>query len=822
MSFGNQPGQVSFVDVTQSSGITRQGQSWGVTLYDYNNDGLLDLYLNSHQQKSIFSLFVNQGDGTFVDIASQVFPAGAPSGDFHGSIGLDFDNDGVKDLFQVAGGDLGAADDNANKSNRFFFRQGNRLIDRSVELGIDYPLGRGRMPLAFDFNDDGRLDIVYTGPPRPDGRSIPTIFVQNANGSFTDLGRNSGLSTIVPNGTFSVLGDLNGDNRQELIYVSSNPKIRIYDTSSLPLQEITNSLLPSSLLRRVNNIKDITVADFNGDTFQDLLISQQGTGNSGFRLDSNRAGRAKLSVTRTSQGLTFKDAGILSLNFQGDPSLDLPSFFLGTTITASDIFIGSGKRNPSSLVFDLDPANAPDQGRPNFTPGVDRGVYIWFDNASNQWTVETSALAATEFNFLFETQFANPEIAPKGFTPNLNGKPDLLLTYDPDLGRFVDSTEFANLANTRIANRNTVSGDFDNDGDIDLFIVATANTQNLPDVLLENLGDGRFRNIPLAAGAAGETRGIGDAVVVGDYDVDGFLDLFVTNGDVLGFDRPFELDGTNRLFRNQGNGNHSIQIDLEGTLSNRDAVGAKVYITTPDRKRQVREQNGGVHNRGQNFSRLHFGLGDQDVISRIEVIWPNGNRQVFNNVQADRVIKLVQGSRTIDTLFTYEPNTPNFDITGTLGNDKIRGTEFDNVIEGLAGNDDIKGLSGDDRLLGGPGNDVLTGGTGRDTLNGGSGNDRFDYITPGQGGDRIEDFLPGTDEIGISANGFKSGLEEGLLTVDRFVLGSQASDASDRFIYNRSEGRLWFDPDGNGNQRATLIATLDNQANLTASSIRVI
>ena len=241
----------------------------------------------------------------------------------------------------------------------------------------------------------------------------------------------------------------------------------------------------------------------------------------------------------------------------------------------------------------------------------------------------------------------------------------------------------------------------------------------------------------------------------------------------------------------------------------------------PDGKRQVREQNGGIHNRGQNFPRLHFGLGNQDVIGNIEVIWPNGNRQVFTDVQADQVIKLVQGRPAIDTLFRYEPETPNFDIQGTSGNDKLRGTKFNNVIEGLAGNDNLKGLRGNDRLIGGIGNDTLVGGTGQDTLQGGAGVDRFDYITRGQGGDRIEDFMAGVDKIRVSSRGFKSELTAGILPASRFVLGSQATDANDRFIYNQNQGRLWFDPDGTGNKQATLITTLNNQTNLNARDILV-
>ncbi|NJN23203.1 MAG: cartilage acidic protein [Acaryochloridaceae cyanobacterium RL_2_7] len=731
MSFGNQPGQVRFTDVTASSGISRQGQSWGATFFDFNGDGLLDLYQNNHQQKPL-SLWINQGDGTFIDIADQAFPDGAP-GDFHGAIGIDYNNDGIMELFQAAGGDLGAEDDNPNKNNRFFVQQGNRLVDISEQLGINYPLGRGRMPVAFDFNNDSLLDIVYTAPARPDGRSIPTIFLQDGNGNFTDLGTNSGLDTTVPNGTFSLLGDLNGDNRQELIYISRNPKITVYETSGVPLQDITSTLIPNGLLDNVNNIKDIAVADFNGDTFNDLFIIQQGTSSSGFREDNNREGRVKLQVNRDFQGLTFNTAGNISFNFAGDPDLNLPSFFLDTTVTAEDIYIGSGRINPRNLQFTLDSSAATSRGMPSFTPGVDKGVFIGYDTAAQEWTVQVSSNGNEEFNFLYETQQAHSGIEEINFRQNLNGKADILLTYNPESGQFEDSTEAANLDGLQIAGRNVIAADLDNDGDQDLYVVATANSKNLPNELLENLGNGRFRRVPNAAGAAGTDKGIGDTVVVGDYDLDGFLDLYVTNGDALGFDRPFWLDGSNQLFRNQGNGNNSIQIDLVGTTSNRDAVGAKVYITTPDGQRQVREQNGGIHNRGQNFDRIHFGLGEAERIQSIEVIWPDGASQTFTNVEANRVIQITQNRNNIATLFNYDSEVPDLNLRGTTGDDRLLGSEFNNQIEGLAGNDTLKGFKGRDTLIGGTGNDYIVGGGGRDVLIGGAGRDEFVFTSRGQG-----------------------------------------------------------------------------------------
>ena len=68
-----------------------------------------------------------------------------------------------------------------------------------------------------------------------------------------------------------------------------------------------------------------------------------------------------------------------------------------------------------------------------------------------------------------------------------------------------------------------------------------------------------------------------------DYDRDGYLDLFVTNGRGA---YPFN-EGPDQLFRNIGSGNNWLQIDLKGTISNRDGIGARLFATTPDGKTQL-------------------------------------------------------------------------------------------------------------------------------------------------------------------------------------------------------------------------------------------
>ncbi len=180
-------------------------------------------------------------------------------------------------------------------------------------------------------------------------------------------------------------------------------------------------------------------------------------------------------------------------------------------------------------------------------------------------------------------------------------------------------------------------GDFDNDGDLDVYVGCAGDIKNLDNILYENDGLGNFTAITGAAlGAArGDIYGRGDAVLTADYDLDGRLDLLVTNGS---FPRPFSYSGRQQLFRNvTANSNHWIEIDLQGVTSNRDGIGARVFASTPDGKVQLREQNNGVHMHSQNHQRIHFGLAQNQRVD-LEVRWPSGVVDQFDNLATDRAL----------------------------------------------------------------------------------------------------------------------------------------------------------------------------------------
>ena len=195
--------------------------------------------------------------------------------------------------------------------------------------------------------------------------------------------------------------------------------------------------------------------------------------------------------------------------------------------------------------------------------------------------------------------------------------------------------------NLRSSSPSAVAGDFDNDGDLDIFYDAGlgrgGQSQDLPNVILWNNGSGNFVADLTAAGASGGTgHRSPKSVSVADYDRNGTLDLLLT------YDGATAPAGTVQLYRNLPNANHWLEVDLQGTASNRDAVGARVFITAGGRT-QLRAQNGGVHAEwSQNHQRLHFGLGQRTAVATLRVSWPAGPDTVLHDVRADRVVRILQ------------------------------------------------------------------------------------------------------------------------------------------------------------------------------------
>ena len=174
-------------------------------------------------------------------------------------------------------------------------------------------------------------------------------------------------------------------------------------------------------------------------------------------------------------------------------------------------------------------------------------------------------------------------------------------------------------------------------------------------------------------------------------------------------------------------------------------------------------------------------------------------------------------------------------VFGQGGNDTITATNSaTRTYDGGAGNDVLNGGSLADNLIGGAdndtisgggGNDTIVGGAGADSLTGGGGSDRFVFNNAAEGIDTITDFDPTAttgDLFNVSSSGFATIGGLGTLAATRFTLGAAATTANHRFIYDSSNGNLWFDSDGTGAAGQVQIAQLSTGLALSNTNFNIV
>ena len=163
-------------------------------------------------------------------------------------------------------------------------------------------------------------------------------------------------------------------------------------------------------------------------------------------------------------------------------------------------------------------------------------------------------------------------------------------------------------------------GDYDNDGWLDLYV---ANWQGKPNVLYRNEGDGTFCEVGGPSGVADGRDGYG--VAFADYDNDGWLDLYVANSE------------PDVLYRNRGGAHHWLRVRTVGAVSNRDGIGCRVEMVAGT-LRMIREISGGGGYCSQDGLWAQFGLGDHARVDSLVVRWPSGARSVLTSLSVDREV----------------------------------------------------------------------------------------------------------------------------------------------------------------------------------------
>ena len=657
--------EIQFEDVSHQAGITRIGESWGNAWGDFDGDGYLDLWVTNHKHKP--SLYRNNGDGTFTDIIDEVWNA-YPFADTHGVAWADFDNDGDQDLIVLCGGGGGTNRSNITHYNHFYVNENGKLIERAAEFGIDMPLLRGRAPLWFDWNRDGLLDLLVTGRTQtdPTGALVTSTIFAQIHGGFENVNAQSGFH-IEKDAALAQLADVTGDGAMELFIDGSPYPAHVYDTSISPFNELTATLN----FPKIYSVQDATFADFNGDLVPDAFLARgvyrsfidiseaENVRDSEDPLDPEADPykiRINVKTNIGEKGFSFKTDGIVKFEVHSDWASQLHHLAIGKD--AHNVYAFDGgyiptdrERNVSSFTFVLDPADPMVVGLADRPKNEKWRTYVGYDPDSNRWTVLYHTMPPidtnwTGFEALISSKHPILEVDPINFSnSDLFYQPNsiLYITARQNNFRKVDFTE-------AVEARSVAAGDFDNDMDVDIYIVRSNSAANLPNQLYENQGDGTFIQLPRASGAEANTEGKGMSVTMGDYDMDGYLDLFVTNGRGV---YPYN-NGPDQIFRNVSSGNNWIQIDLEGKVSNRDGIGARLFATTPDGKTQLRERNGGIHWSQQDQKRIHFGLGQNEVVSELIIHWPSGILQKLTDVEVNQVLRVVEDG--IQTSLTGDVN----------------------------------------------------------------------------------------------------------------------------------------------------------------------
>jgi enediyne biosynthesis protein E4 len=504
-------GDDSYVNIIESSGS-------GITVFDYNNDGFMDIYLlNGTWLEGISDndgkkykdtpnrLYRNNGDGTFTDVSES---AGLADTNWSMAAGaIDFDNDGDQDLYLLNYG-----------PNRFFRNNGDgTFTDITSATGLRGPeklngFTKWSIGVVFlDYNRDNLIDMMvanflafdpkYDSPVTPGKMPHPTEY----------RGQASMLYKQLPDGRFT-------DVTQE-----------------------------AGLFYPESRCMGLTVFDYDDDGDVDIFQANDHHFNYLFK---NEGG--KFTDVAMQAGVAANSHGIGSGSMHG---------------TIGDI---NGDGLIDILVTDLEHG----------------ALYMNLGNGLFRDVVESS-----------------------GVSGQLIGK----------------------------GGWGAALFDFDNDGDPDI-VSANGTAEELIlqlPLLLENDGNGNFRNIGKESGSYFNTKRSGRGLAVLDFDNDGDLDVVISHVD---------KDGPPVLLRNDGgNRNHWLGITLLGRNGPASAIAAKVTVTAGGKK-SVYVNQWSTSYLSNNDPRLHIGLGSNKVVDQLEIDWIGGKKEILKNISADRYIIIKEGS----------------------------------------------------------------------------------------------------------------------------------------------------------------------------------
>jgi hypothetical protein len=426
-----------------------------------------------------------------------------------------------------------------------------------------------------DYDSDGFIDLFVGNSP-----SFNALYHNNGDGTFS---RVTNAAPALDRGFGCAWGDFNNDGNLDLL-VSNQGANYLYRNdghgvfTKIPFAGAAGAVSWSA-----------SWADYNRDGWLDLFIAN-GANNNDALLLNNRDG----TFTRVATGPVVSSGGSSIAGSWGDFDGDgFPDLFVANNGGLSFLF-----RNNRDSTFTRVAAAPLSSDSGNALVG-DWGDY------NNDGRLDL-AVARLGLNLLYRNN------GDGGLTKITSG----IIVTDSE------QSEICQWA------------DYDNDGFLDLFI---ANNSGQNNSLYHNNGDGTFSKV--TTGSIVNDGGNSAGCAWGDYDNDGFLDLFVAN---------WQGSRPNFLYHNNGNSNAWLKVRCVGTVSNRDAVGAKVRVQATFRgaqRWQLREISGGIGFGQTPYA--NFGLADATNVQTVRIEWPSGLTEELSEVSVKQLLPVTEPAAAI-------------------------------------------------------------------------------------------------------------------------------------------------------------------------------
>ncbi|PWI31297.1 hypothetical protein DI383_01090 [Flavobacteriaceae bacterium LYZ1037] len=465
-----------------------------------------------------------------------------------------------------------------------------------------------------DYNGDNAMDIFVVAKAIDRNgveRTHSRLYRNNNDGSFTDVTDASGLTNLLIedyslDGVFygfdgfkigAYWGDYDNDGHPDLFFTNTFNVLLYRNLGDGTFEDVT--VAAGFNLATSCQYTGATWFDYNNDSYLDIYISDWGGCTSNLLYRNNGNGTfTDVTVTTGIQETTARQSFVgMPYDFNGDGYLDL--------YVSNDF----GYRNYLYM----------NQGGTSF---VEQAAIIGLDN-----NFDDMGIAMGDYNN--------------------DGAFDFYITGIDETALFTnngDNTFFENSVVNNVFGAGWAWGtkfaDFDLDGDDDLFVtngyIFEGRNAEYNKYYKNNYVEGlnNFTDESVSSNLNDLTIGI--EALDFDYDNDGDLDIYVTNTDTYSY-----LYENKTLSFDQPNAIHYLKVSLEGTVSNKSAIGTELTIVT--NSGTFKKYFNGVGFLGQSIKPVIFGLNAETVVTDLTIKWPSGTVETYNNITADTHVKATEG-----------------------------------------------------------------------------------------------------------------------------------------------------------------------------------